>query len=84
MAQSHLDIEFEMERLSDLRHLVARLRRMFDLDADLISIEAHLEQLAPGLVRRTGIVSPGYGMHGKRECAQCSVNKFQSKPQLDN
>ncbi|WP_280630379.1 AlkA N-terminal domain-containing protein, partial [Vibrio cholerae] len=59
MAQSHLDIEFEMERLSDLRHLVARLRRMFDLDADLISIEAHLEQLAPGLVRRTGIRIPG-------------------------
>ncbi|HGF7509304.1 DNA-3-methyladenine glycosylase 2 family protein [Vibrio cholerae] len=59
MAQSHLDIEFEMERLSDLRHLVVRLRRMFDLDADLISIEAHLEQLAPGLVRRTGIRIPG-------------------------
>ncbi len=72
MAQSHLDIEFEMERLSDLRHLVARLRRMFDLDADLISIEAHLEQLAPGLVRRTGIRIPGM------ECMEAGARSARS------
>ncbi|MFG0605322.1 DNA-3-methyladenine glycosylase 2 family protein [Vibrio mimicus] len=59
MAESHLQIEFEMERLSDLRHLVVKLRRMFDLDADLLSIEAQLEQVAPGLVVRSGIRIPG-------------------------
>ncbi|ENM5797603.1 DNA-3-methyladenine glycosylase 2 family protein [Vibrio mimicus] len=59
MGESHLQIEFEMERLSDLRHLVARLRRMFDLDADLITIEAQLAQVAPGLVIRSGIRIPG-------------------------
>ncbi|KQA27237.1 AlkA N-terminal domain-containing protein [Vibrio metoecus] len=57
--ESHLQIEFEMEHLSDLRHLVARLRRMFDLDADLITIESQLEQVAPGLVLRSGIRIPG-------------------------
>lgn len=59
MEPPHLRIEFEMERVIDLRHLVARLRRMFDLDADLVTIEAQLAQVAPGLIIRSGIRIPG-------------------------
>jgi len=52
-------------RLSHVRALlsiVARLRRLFDLDADVEAIGAHLksdESLAPLVVRRPGLRAPG-------------------------
>lgn len=54
-----LDVEFELEDITQLRQLVTRLRRMFDLDADTLSIESHLESVAPGLVTHSGIRIPG-------------------------
>lgn len=56
---SHLDVEFELEDITKLRHLVAKLRRLFDLDADINQIETHLEHCAPGLVTHSGIRIPG-------------------------
>ncbi|EKO3444594.1 DNA-3-methyladenine glycosylase 2 family protein [Vibrio fluvialis] len=58
-SDSQLEIEFELEELTELRHLVSQLRRVFDLDADIVSIEAQLEQAAPGLVTHSGIRIPG-------------------------
>ncbi|QTH06688.1 DNA-3-methyladenine glycosylase 2 family protein [Vibrio fluvialis] len=58
-SDSQLEIEFELAELTELRHLVSQLRRVFDLDADIVSIEAQLEQTAPGLVTHSGIRIPG-------------------------
>lgn len=58
-SESQLAVEFELAELSELRHLVTQLRRMFDLDADLVTIENQLEQAAPGLVTHSGIRIPG-------------------------
>lgn len=58
-SDSQLEIEFELAELTELRHLVSQLRRVFDLDADIVSIEAQLEQAAPGLVTHSGIRIPG-------------------------
>ncbi|EMA8958513.1 DNA-3-methyladenine glycosylase 2 family protein [Vibrio fluvialis] len=58
-SDSQLEIEFELAELTELRHLVSQLRRVFDLDADIVSIEAQLEQAAPGLVAHSGIRIPG-------------------------
>ncbi|NVD08702.1 DNA-3-methyladenine glycosylase 2 family protein [Vibrio sp. JPW-9-11-11] len=52
-------VEFQLEQVSQLRELVNRLRRMFDLDSDVLIIEQHLSSLAPGLVKRSGIRIPG-------------------------
>ncbi|AWL11265.1 DNA-3-methyladenine glycosylase II [Saliniradius amylolyticus] len=54
-----LEIEFELDDIRLLRHLVNRLRQMFDLDADLDHIESHLESVAPGLISESGIRIPG-------------------------
>ncbi|MGC9492994.1 DNA-3-methyladenine glycosylase 2 family protein [Vibrio genomosp. F10] len=54
-----LNVEFKLEDLSQLRHLVARIRTMFDLDADTDLIEAHLCSIAPELVHHEGIRIPG-------------------------
>jgi len=58
-SDTHLDIEFELENLGDLRQLVTKLRRLFDLDADIVNVEAQLEQVAPGLIQTPGIRIPG-------------------------
>ncbi len=55
----HMDIEFELEFLSDLRELVSNIRRLFDLDVDIVAVEAQFEKVAPGLVRTSGIRIPG-------------------------
>jgi len=52
-------VEFQLEQVSQLRALVNQLRRMFDLDSDVLSIEQHLSSLAPDLVKRSGIRIPG-------------------------
>ncbi|WP_428775025.1 DNA-3-methyladenine glycosylase 2 family protein [Vibrio sp.] len=54
-----LTVQFELDDVRQLRQLVARLRRMFDLDADVLSIEQHLQSLAPGLVKQSGWRIPG-------------------------
>lgn len=58
-SDSQLEIEFELAELTELRHLVSQLRRVFDLDADIVSIEAQLEQAVPELVTHSGIRIPG-------------------------
>ncbi|WP_260338292.1 DNA-3-methyladenine glycosylase 2 family protein [Vibrio ponticus] len=52
-------LQFELADISQLKHLVTNVRRMFDLDVDVNVIEQHLEQLEPGLVIRHGIRMPG-------------------------
>lgn len=54
-----LRVEFELEDARQLRALVSGLRRMFDLDADIPSIEQHLTDVAPQLITRCGIRIPG-------------------------
>ncbi|WP_165313239.1 DNA-3-methyladenine glycosylase 2 family protein [Vibrio ziniensis] len=58
-SNTHLDIEFELESMADLRQLVVKLRRLFDLDVDIVAVENQLEQAAPGLVKTSGIRIPG-------------------------
>lgn len=54
-----LQFEFEISDLSELKNLVTRVRRMFDLDADLLSIENHLKQTALNPILTEGIRIPG-------------------------
>lgn len=57
--KSCLLVEVAIDDFSLLRTVVMGIRRMFDLDADTDVIEAHLNSVAPGLVRETGIRIPG-------------------------
>ncbi|HAS6084879.1 TPA: helix-turn-helix domain-containing protein [Vibrio vulnificus] len=54
-----LVVYFSMDDLTLLRPMVAGIRRMFDLDCDTRVIEAHLNTVAPGLVKSVGIRIPG-------------------------
>lgn len=54
-----LEMEFELEDISQLRALVNQVRRMLDLDADTDVIEQHLDKVAPELVHQKGIRIPG-------------------------
>ncbi len=58
---THLDIEVSLSLLPALVPLLARLRQLFDLDAEPAAIDAHLEQggLAALVARRRGIRIPG-------------------------
>jgi len=56
---SQLDIEFELDSMSDLRQLVVQIRRLFDLDVDIAKVEEQLNNVAPGLIQRSGIRIPG-------------------------
>ncbi|MGF1697234.1 DNA-3-methyladenine glycosylase 2 family protein [Vibrio lamellibrachiae] len=56
---SQLHVEVRLDELSQLRHLVNRIRTMFDLDADINNVEQHLSNIAPGLVHTSGIRIPG-------------------------
>lgn len=56
---SHLDIEFELDSMSDLRQLVVQIRRLFDLDVDIAKVEEQLNNVAPGLIKLSGIRIPG-------------------------
>jgi len=60
-ASPHLDLEISLSLLPALMPLLARLRQLFDLDAEPVAIDAHLEQggLAPLVARRRGIRIPG-------------------------
>lgn len=52
-------VEFNLEDTRQLKTLVNQLRRMFDLDTDILHIEQQLSQLAPQFIERTGIRIPG-------------------------
>jgi AraC family transcriptional regulator of adaptative response / DNA-3-methyladenine glycosylase II len=58
---AHLHVEVSLSLLPALMPLLARLRQLFDLDAEPAMIDAHLEQggLASLVARRRGIRIPG-------------------------
>jgi AraC family transcriptional regulator of adaptative response / DNA-3-methyladenine glycosylase II len=61
-AKSHLEATIRFPRVTALLPIVARLRRLFDLDADIAAIGAHLASdraLAPLIKRRPGLRAPG-------------------------
>jgi AraC family transcriptional regulator of adaptative response / DNA-3-methyladenine glycosylase II len=58
----HLTATIRFPKVNALLGIVARLRRLFDLDADVASIGAHLSgdaALAPLVSRRPGLRTPG-------------------------
>ncbi len=59
ISSNKLSVRFEISDIRQLKHLVAKLRVMFDLDTDLQAVEAHLNLNAPGLIKRSGIRIPG-------------------------
>ncbi|HXC55731.1 MAG TPA: AlkA N-terminal domain-containing protein [Rhizomicrobium sp.] len=59
---NHLQATIRFPRVTALLAIVARLRRLFDLDADIETIGAHLSgdlALAPLVARRPGLRTPG-------------------------
>lgn len=52
-------VEFILDDTRKLKALVNQLRRMFDLDTDVLSIEQQLNELNPNLIKRSGIRIPG-------------------------
>lgn len=52
-------VEFQLDDTRQLKALVSQLRRMFDLDTDVLHIEQQLGQLDALFVRRSGIRIPG-------------------------
>ncbi|MEZ8720217.1 AlkA N-terminal domain-containing protein [Vibrio pomeroyi] len=56
---NRLDIEFELDDINQLRSLIANIRRMFDLDADIAKVEAFFTTIDPNLVAKSGIRIPG-------------------------
>jgi AraC family transcriptional regulator of adaptative response / DNA-3-methyladenine glycosylase II len=61
-ARSALDVEVRFPRLDALPAIIARIRRMFDLAADPVAIDAALSldpALAPLVAARPGMRSPG-------------------------
>jgi AraC family transcriptional regulator of adaptative response / DNA-3-methyladenine glycosylase II len=58
---AHLEVEVSLALVPSLMPLLARLRQLFDLDAEPAVIDTHLEQggLASQVARRRGIRIPG-------------------------
>ncbi|MFA0486075.1 AlkA N-terminal domain-containing protein [Vibrio sp. 10N.222.55.B11] len=56
---NRLDIEFELDDISQLRSLIANIRRMFDLDVDIAKVETFFTTIDPNLVAKSGIRIPG-------------------------
>ncbi len=52
-------VEFQLDDTRQLKALVNQLRRMFDLDTDIVHIEQQLQQLDAKFVQRSGIRIPG-------------------------
>ncbi|EEX94520.1 ada regulatory protein [Vibrio orientalis CIP 102891 = ATCC 33934] len=52
-------VEFKLDDMSKLRELINQVRRMFDLDSDVLQIESHLSSIEPELIKRSGIRIPG-------------------------
>ena len=58
-----LAIEFEIDDISQLKHMVAQIRRLFDLDADIAVIEQHLKQTTIAPLMSEGLRIPGVWNH---------------------
>jgi len=58
-SEAVMHVEFELDDMSQLRALVTQLRRIFDLDANIIEIESQLGQVAAELVAEKGLRIPG-------------------------
>nr|WP_281355515.1 Ada metal-binding domain-containing protein [Vibrio agarilyticus] len=56
-----LVMQFRVTYAHHLPILIRLVRQRFDLDCDTDVIEAHLNQVAPGLVQHTGLRIPGAG-----------------------
>lgn len=57
-----LRVKVQVSQVADLSTLVARVRRVFDVGADIATIDEHLAQdpmLAPLVAKRPGLRSPG-------------------------
>lgn len=52
-------IEFKLDDMTKLRELLNQVRRMFDLDSDVLQIESHLSSIEPKLIKHSGIRIPG-------------------------
>ncbi|WP_394126524.1 DNA-3-methyladenine glycosylase 2 family protein [Vibrio hepatarius] len=52
-------VEFKLDDMTKLRTLVNQVRRMFDLDSDVLQIESQLSEIEPELITRSGIRIPG-------------------------
>ncbi|MFS1414367.1 AlkA N-terminal domain-containing protein [Vibrio sp. 10N.286.49.B1] len=54
-----VQVEFDIEDVTQLYSMVSNIRRVFDLNTDLSVIEAHLLNADPNLVKYSGIRIPG-------------------------
>ncbi len=62
MADHKIDVEFKFNKIPNIVECVARLKNMFDLDADPMVIENHLQEdqaLRPYLEQHPGLRIPG-------------------------
>ncbi|MDA0143360.1 helix-turn-helix domain-containing protein [Vibrio sp. RW] len=59
VTESRLGIEFDLDDISQLRSLIANIRRMFDLDVDIAKVEAFFTTIDSNLVAKSGIRIPG-------------------------
>ncbi|PWQ93414.1 DNA-3-methyladenine glycosylase 2 family protein [Leucothrix arctica] len=58
-AKNTLEITFDIDDITQLKHMVSQIRRLFDLDADIAVIEQHLQQTAIGPLMTSGLRIPG-------------------------
>ncbi|GAL15183.1 ADA regulatory protein [Vibrio astriarenae] len=58
-----VDIEFKLDDIRQLRTLVQHIRRVFDLDTDVTTVEESLSKIAPELVKHSGVRIPGVWDH---------------------
>ncbi|MBD1557519.1 DNA-3-methyladenine glycosylase 2 family protein [Vibrio sp. S9_S30] len=59
ISNQHMQVEFELDDITQLKALVVKLRRMFDLDVNITEVEHHLTAIASDLIRESGIRIPG-------------------------
>ncbi|MGO2162536.1 MAG: AlkA N-terminal domain-containing protein [Vibrio toranzoniae] len=59
VTESRLGIEFDLDDISQLRSLIANIRRMFDLDVDIAKVETFFTTIDPNLVAKRRIRIPG-------------------------
>ncbi|WP_338167225.1 DNA-3-methyladenine glycosylase 2 family protein [Vibrio sp. 10N] len=52
-------IEFELEQVTHLASLLSEIKRVFDLDTDINSVESHLRSVDEGLIIKPGLRLPG-------------------------
>jgi len=58
-SENTLQLDFSIDDVSELRNMVSRVRRMLDLDADVNTIEQHLNQTSIKKYLSPGIRIPG-------------------------